>query len=174
VRLGSGTSGTLGPQRSHRRVDGLTVDEVGVSAVNLAARGQVIHDQPLQVVALGDATCMKNSSFPETFYKAGTSGGSHMAFTKASTSSRRCGCNCTVTNACTGRPTEMTDARPHFHRSEMLIVHDTFRREFALIPRLSPHCRVAAPPGASLLRPAGADSWPAQSILVPAGQHRSN
>jgi hypothetical protein len=41
-------------------VDGLTVDEVGVSAVNLAARGQVIHDQPLQVVALADATCMKN------------------------------------------------------------------------------------------------------------------
>ena len=61
MRLGSGTSRTLGLQRSHRRVDGLTVDEVGVSAVNLAARGQVIHDQPLQVVDLGDATCMKNS-----------------------------------------------------------------------------------------------------------------
>ena len=29
-----------------------------------------------------------------------------------------------------------TDAQPHFHRSEMLIVHDVFRREFALVPGL--------------------------------------
>ena len=29
-----------------------------------------------------------------------------------------------------------TDAQPHFHRSEMLIVHDAFRREFALMPGL--------------------------------------
>jgi hemerythrin-like domain-containing protein len=29
-----------------------------------------------------------------------------------------------------------TDAQPHFHRSEMLIVHDMFRREFALMPGL--------------------------------------
>ena len=28
------------------------------------------------------------------------------------------------------------DARPHFHGSEMLIVHDAFRREFALMPGL--------------------------------------
>ena len=28
------------------------------------------------------------------------------------------------------------DAQPHFHRSEMLIVHDAFRREFALMPGL--------------------------------------
>jgi hemerythrin-like domain-containing protein len=29
-----------------------------------------------------------------------------------------------------------TDAQPHFHGSEMLIVHDMFRREFALMPGL--------------------------------------
>jgi hemerythrin-like domain-containing protein len=29
-----------------------------------------------------------------------------------------------------------TDGQPHFHRSEMLIVHDVFRREFALMPGL--------------------------------------
>jgi hemerythrin-like domain-containing protein len=29
-----------------------------------------------------------------------------------------------------------SDAQPHFHGSEMLIVHDMFRREFALMPRL--------------------------------------
>ena len=28
------------------------------------------------------------------------------------------------------------DAQPHFHRSEMLIAHDAFRREFALMPGL--------------------------------------
>ncbi len=28
------------------------------------------------------------------------------------------------------------DAQPHFHGSEMLIVHDVFRREFALVPGL--------------------------------------
>jgi hemerythrin-like domain-containing protein len=28
------------------------------------------------------------------------------------------------------------DAQPHFHRTEMLIVHDVFRREFALVPGL--------------------------------------
>ena len=29
-----------------------------------------------------------------------------------------------------------TDAQPHFHGSEMLLVHDMFRREFALMPGL--------------------------------------
>ena len=29
-----------------------------------------------------------------------------------------------------------TDAEPHFHDGEMLIVHDMFRREFALMPGL--------------------------------------
>src|SRR3984893_12273631 len=29
-----------------------------------------------------------------------------------------------------------TDPQPHFHRNEMLVVHDMFRREFALMPGL--------------------------------------